>query len=188
MSTTNDTSGIKWSNIKWLAFKTTVYMIPTNLVVEWFSIRYQAAEKFSLVKSALMPGNSASKSFWGNLPLKNEHSFLQWDISQQTYYNCHIKNQPTTQMQFKQVTFQQDVNLYLTMVLNLVLQTHVAWLGKRRLKFNLSKTTFTILFSPLHICQKYCPYKMLLKKELLPSENGTRQTHQDTTNIQIQDH
>lgn len=64
---------------QWPAFKTITYMIATNLVVEWFSIRYQAAEKFSLVKSALIPGKSDSKSFWGNLPLKNEYSFLQWN-------------------------------------------------------------------------------------------------------------
>lgn len=44
----------------------------TDLVVEWFSIRYQAAEKFSLVKSALIPGNSISKSFWGNLLLREK--------------------------------------------------------------------------------------------------------------------
>lgn len=43
-----------------------------HLALEWFSIRYQAAEKFSLVKSALIPGNSVSKSFWGNLPLREE--------------------------------------------------------------------------------------------------------------------
>lgn len=44
----------------------------TDLVVEWFSIRYQAAEKFSLVKSALIPGNRISKSFWGNLLLREK--------------------------------------------------------------------------------------------------------------------
>jgi hypothetical protein len=44
----------------------------TNLVVEWFSMRYQAAEKFSLVKSALIPWNSISKFFWGNLLLQRK--------------------------------------------------------------------------------------------------------------------
>lgn len=47
----------------------------TNLVVEWFSMRYQEAEKFSLVKSALIPGNSISKSFWGNLLLREKKRF-----------------------------------------------------------------------------------------------------------------
>ena len=48
---------------------------------------------------------------------------------------------------------QQDVNinLYLTMKLNLVLQTRVVWVGKKRLKSNLSKTNATILISPLHL-------------------------------------
>lgn len=36
---------------------------------EWFSIRYQVAEKFSLVKSPLIPGNISSISFSGILAL-----------------------------------------------------------------------------------------------------------------------
>lgn len=139
-------------------------MIATNLVVEWFSIRYQAAEKFSLVKSALIPGNSASKSFWGNLPLKNEYSFLQWNIFWWTANNfkCHIKPHPKSKKTHP-IMFQQDVNinLYLTMKLNLVLDTCI----KKRLKCNLSKTNLLFWFHHHYTWQKRCLYKMLLKKE-----------------------
>jgi len=44
----------------------------TYLEPMWFSMRYQVAEKFSLVKSPLIPGNVSSMSFCGSLPLKEE--------------------------------------------------------------------------------------------------------------------
>lgn len=46
----------------------------TNLEPEWFSMRYQVAEKFSLVKSPLIPGNVTSMSVWGILPLGEERT------------------------------------------------------------------------------------------------------------------
>lgn len=42
----------------------------TYLEPMWFSMRYQVAEKFSLVKSPLIPGNVSSMSFCGSFPLK----------------------------------------------------------------------------------------------------------------------
>ena len=45
------------------------YCGSTYPVPEWFSMRYQVAEKFSLVKSPLIPGNVCSMSVWGTLPL-----------------------------------------------------------------------------------------------------------------------
>lgn len=60
----------------------------TYLEPAWFSMRYQVAEKFSLVKSPLIPGNICSMSFCGILPLetkqvnKDEHrkNARQWKL------------------------------------------------------------------------------------------------------------
>lgn len=46
-----------------------LYNTETYLEPAWFSMRYQVAEKFSLVKSPLIPGNVTSMSFCGILPL-----------------------------------------------------------------------------------------------------------------------
>lgn len=51
--------------------------VRTYLVPAWFSMRYQVAEKFSLVKSPLIPGKVTSRSFCGTLPLGNKSSKQQ---------------------------------------------------------------------------------------------------------------
>ena len=49
-----------------------VVLCGTHLDPEWFSMRYQVAEKFSLVKSPLIPGNVISMSLCGILPLRKK--------------------------------------------------------------------------------------------------------------------
>lgn len=49
----------------------------------WFSMRYQVAEKFSLVKSALIPGNVSSKSLGKILPLKEDQEKKDEDKTRQ---------------------------------------------------------------------------------------------------------
>lgn len=85
--------------------------------------------------------------------------------------------------------FQQNVNINLQFTIkNKSDISDVVWLGKKRLKPKLSKTTSIILILPLCIWKKALSMQNVCKEKEHSCIQKTGQTHYTTTNIQTQDH